>query len=114
MIASFLWINEFPDYEADRGAGKRTLVVRLGRTVASRVFARIVVLAFAGLAALPVTGVPSTILLGLAGLPFGLAAAVRLVRAPQATPRIVPAQVWSLFSFLLMAAGSALGLLIAG
>lgn len=28
LIAAFLWINEFPDYAADRQAGKRTLVAR--------------------------------------------------------------------------------------
>ena len=114
LIASFLWINEFPDYEADRGAGKRTLVVRLGRSGASRVFSLIVASAYAGLAALALAELPPTIRLGLAGLPFGLAAAVRLARDAQATPRIVPAQVWTLLSFLLMAAGSAVGLLIAG
>ncbi|MBI5641977.1 MAG: 1,4-dihydroxy-2-naphthoate octaprenyltransferase [Deltaproteobacteria bacterium] len=30
LIAALLYINEFPDYEADKTAGKRTLVVRLG------------------------------------------------------------------------------------
>lgn len=113
LIASFLWINEFPDYEADRGAGKRTLVVRLGRRAASRMFAVIVALAYLAVAALPLAGLPSTILLGLAGLPFGVAAALRLAQDPQATPRIVPAQAWTLLSFLLMAAGAGLGLLIA-
>ena len=31
LIAGFLWVNEFPDYAADKSAGKKTLVVRLGR-----------------------------------------------------------------------------------
>jgi 1,4-dihydroxy-2-naphthoate polyprenyltransferase len=114
LVASFLWINEFPDFEADRGAGKRTLVVRLGRRAARRVFAFLVGLSYAGLAALPLTGIPWTVLLGLAGLPFAVAAAVRLARDPRATPRLVPAQAWTLLSFLLMAVGSALGLLVAG
>jgi 1,4-dihydroxy-2-naphthoate octaprenyltransferase len=35
MIALVLFINEFPDYVADRDAKKRTLVVRLGRKNAS-------------------------------------------------------------------------------
>jgi len=35
LVMNILWINEFPDYEADRNAGKRNLVVRLG-TAASR------------------------------------------------------------------------------
>jgi 1,4-dihydroxy-2-naphthoate polyprenyltransferase len=114
LIAAFLWINEFPDFDADNGAGKRTLVVRFGRRAASRVFAVIVGLSYAGLAALPSTGLPWTVLLGLAGLPFAVAAALRLARDPQATRRVIPAQAWTLLSFLLMALGSTLGLLIAG
>lgn len=38
MVALILFINEFPDEEADRAALKRTLVVRLGRARASRLF----------------------------------------------------------------------------
>lgn len=30
LISTLLFINEFPDYEADKATGKRTLVVRLG------------------------------------------------------------------------------------
>jgi 1,4-dihydroxy-2-naphthoate octaprenyltransferase len=30
LVANILWINEFPDVEADGGTGKETLVVRLG------------------------------------------------------------------------------------
>jgi len=30
LVAAIIWINEFPDYEADRKAGKWNLVVRLG------------------------------------------------------------------------------------
>jgi 1,4-dihydroxy-2-naphthoate polyprenyltransferase len=40
VILTFLilWINEFPDYKADRQSGKLTLVVRIGRKAASRVY----------------------------------------------------------------------------
>ena len=31
LITAVIWINQFPDYEADRAAGKRNCVVRLGR-----------------------------------------------------------------------------------
>jgi 1,4-dihydroxy-2-naphthoate octaprenyltransferase len=31
LITAVIWINQFPDYEADRSAGKRNWVVRLGR-----------------------------------------------------------------------------------
>ena len=39
LIANVLWINEIPDYIADRAVGKKTLVVRLGRKRAADVYA---------------------------------------------------------------------------
>lgn len=35
LIAAVLYINEFPDYNADKAVGKNTLVVRLGRNRAA-------------------------------------------------------------------------------
>jgi 1,4-dihydroxy-2-naphthoate octaprenyltransferase len=110
LIGAFLWINEFPDYRADAGAGKRTLVVRLGRRRASRAFAAIVAVAYAILAALPLLDLPATVLLGAAGLPHGIAAARRLLADPETTARIVPAQGWTLLSFVLLAGGCGIGL----
>jgi 1,4-dihydroxy-2-naphthoate octaprenyltransferase len=39
LITAILYINEFPDFTADFESGKRTLVVRLGRRKAAKVFA---------------------------------------------------------------------------
>lgn len=38
LIADVLWINEIPDYDADKHVGKNTLVVRLGRKRAADVY----------------------------------------------------------------------------
>lgn len=110
---AFLWINEFPDARADAAANKRTLIMRLGRPRASRVFVAIVAAAYAGVLALPLVGLPATTLLGLAGLPHGVAAARRLVRFPETTKEIVPAQAWTLLSFVLMAVGIGAGFVLA-
>lgn len=111
LIAGFLWVNEFPDRRADAAAGKRTLVVRLGAARAARAFALLVAAAYAALLLLPLAGLPLAVLGGLAGLPSAVAAARRLLRAPTTTSRIIPAQAWTLLSFLLLAAGSAAGLI---
>jgi 1,4-dihydroxy-2-naphthoate octaprenyltransferase len=111
LIGAFLWINEFPDYEADRACGKRTLVTRLGRREASRVFTAIVLGAFGLVAALPAFGVSRGVWLGGIGLPFALAAARRLLESPEVTARIVPAQAWTLLSFLAYAVGASAGIL---
>jgi 1,4-dihydroxy-2-naphthoate polyprenyltransferase len=112
MVAAFLWINEFPDYSGDQAAGKRNLVVRLGRRRASRAFLGLVVCAYALVLVLPLAGAPAGVLLGLLGAPLGLRAARRLMARPDATPDIVPAQAWTLGSFLLLAAGEGMGLLL--
>ena len=110
LIASFLWINEFPDFRADQSAGKRTLVVRLGRSAGSRVFTWVVAAAYAWLLLLPVLGLPRTVWLGLAGLPLAVAAARRLIAEPDSTPRVVPAQGWTMLSFVPYALGVGIAL----
>jgi 1,4-dihydroxy-2-naphthoate octaprenyltransferase len=112
LIGAFLWINEFPDYRADLAAGKRTLVVRLGRARASVAFAGIVALALVGLVLARATGAPAAALLGGAGfVPAGRAART-LARTPEHTATIVPAQALTLLGFLLLALGTGLGTLL--
>jgi len=67
-----------------------------------------------GVLLLPAAGLPLTTWLGLAGLPHGAAAARRLLRDDRATAEIIPAQGWTLLSFVLMALGSGVGVLLAG
>ena len=47
LIAEVIWINQFPDYEADREAGKKNLVVRLGPDISRYLYCAIMILAFA-------------------------------------------------------------------
>jgi 1,4-dihydroxy-2-naphthoate octaprenyltransferase len=113
VVAAFLFINEFPDANADASSGKRTWVVRLGNKRASRVFAAFPLVAFGYLAALPVlAGVTPAVWLGMLGLPLAACAAWKLSRSYQTTADIVPAQAWTLLSFILMALGSGIGLLL--
>jgi len=47
LIASVLWVNEIPDYVADKSVGKNTLVVRLGRRKAADTYAVLMAAAYA-------------------------------------------------------------------
>ncbi len=112
LVGAFLWINEFPDYAADRASGKRTWVVRLGRERASRAFGFILGMAFAILAILPLFGLRPVVWFGFVAALPAAAAAHRLSQNPQQTQQIVPAQAQTLFTFLLFASATGIGLLV--
>jgi 1,4-dihydroxy-2-naphthoate octaprenyltransferase len=109
-IMAFLWINEFPDARADEAAGKRTLVVRLGRPLAARFFVALVLAPYVGVLALPWLGLPLGVLGGFIGFPLALLAARRLLQFSDTPAQLVPAQARTLFSFVLFAIGSGVGL----
>lgn len=110
LVGAFLWINEIPDCEADRSAGKRTLVARLGRRGASRAFVAIVASSFVSLMLLPLAGLPRSVWLGgFATIPTAFAA-VRLFRSYDSTHAIVPAQVATLIALVVLAVGVGVGL----
>lgn len=116
MIAAFLFVNEMPDALADEESDKRTLVVRLGRRRASRVYALFPVVAFGALLALPFVS-PSLgfgVWGGFLGLPLAIRATRRVwMTNGEVTEELVPAQAWTLLSFVLLALGSGMGLLLA-
>lgn len=113
LIAAFLWINEFPDARADRDAGKRTLVVRLGRPRATVAFAALFAVAFAFLAVLPAVGVPMTAWLGFIAVPTAVLATRKVRNNPEDVARIIPAQGLTLLTFVLYAIGVGAGLALA-
>jgi 1,4-dihydroxy-2-naphthoate polyprenyltransferase len=49
LIANVLWINEIPDIEADRKAGKMNLVARRGRSNVLQVYVLLFILAYASI-----------------------------------------------------------------
>ncbi len=51
LIANLLWINQYPDYEADKAANKMNGVVRMGKDKAWTVFALLFILCYTVLAA---------------------------------------------------------------
>jgi len=57
LIMLVILINEFPDYEADKAVGKKTLVVLLGKEKAVRMYHFLLVLAYAFIVAMVVAGV---------------------------------------------------------
>lgn len=113
FTAAFLWLNEFPDHDADRSAGKRNLVVRLGKFRASRMLPLIYLLGLAALLIPVLLGVlPSATLLGALALVPAAAACRWCWREPETFHRRLPAQQAGLIAFVVMSAGISTGLLV--
>lgn len=112
-IAAFLWVNEFPDHDADRVAGKRNLVVRLGKRRASRLLPVIYLGTFLLLGQQVLSGLlPTAALLGLAALAPAAAACYWCLRDPITFYRHRPAQPMALLAFVLLSAGTSAGILL--
>jgi len=91
LTAGILYVNEFPDVEADGSRGRRQLVVRWGKQVAARRFKVLLGSAYAVL----VLGVASGIitpfaLVGLLAIPKALSAARVLDSTQGKTPELIP------------------------
>ena len=113
LIAGFLWVNEFPDYAADMRAGKKTLVVRLGRERAASTYLGLVLAAFVFIGLLPSFGLTPWMLLGLIGSAPAVWGAVRLIKHSDDVQGNVAVQRSALIAFLLAAFGQGAGFLIA-
>ncbi len=93
LISAVIWINQFPDYEADKGAGKKNLVVRLGPSKARYLFIMIMILSYVsvGLLAGVFTEV-YLIMISFASLPLAVRAMVVLWKHYASHEQIIPAQ----------------------
>jgi 1,4-dihydroxy-2-naphthoate octaprenyltransferase len=93
MIFNVLFLNEFPDIEADSSGGRRNLPILLGRKRAAYLYAILETLALfwvAISALVGLTAVPT--LIALASAPFAARAISILLREPHSAPkRIIPA-----------------------
>lgn len=111
-VAAFLWINEFPDFDADKASRKRNLVVRLGRERAAFCYVPLLATPYCWLA---LTGFAypqaSGFLWGLCGLPLAAFSAQRLLNNYDNTAAIIPAQAACLGGFVTLAFAAGVGYL---
>ena len=102
LVMAILWVNEMPDYEGDRAAGKRTLVVRLGLARASDGYAVLVGLSYLSIAAgVLARQLPLQALIALATLPLGILAALTVRRFYDQPAQMSPASVQTIVNHLL-------------
>lgn len=113
LTSSLLYINQFPDREADERAGKHHLVVRFGVQRARWGYLLLVLAANAYLAVMAAAGYFSPwLLLPLLVMPAGVAAAVILLRHADSPQRLAPAIRMTIASVILHGLLLSLGLVL--
>jgi 1,4-dihydroxy-2-naphthoate octaprenyltransferase len=91
LITAVLYVNEFPDYDADNLAGKKTIPAVLGRERAVWGYVALMVATYAALLIGIVLGhLPVTLLLVLLVLPLVYRAIRGVIRFHSDTPRLIP------------------------
>ncbi len=101
LIAGVLYINEFPDYNADKAVGKKTIVVRLGREKALVPYIFIMLLGYIVVLLSSILGkLPLSTLISFATIPLGLKA-IDFAKKYHSNPlRLVPANAMTIQSHL--------------
>lgn len=115
LITAFLWVNEFPDHDADKSASKRNLIVILGKQKASKCLPFIYLAAFVLVLLMPwITSMQAQIWGAFIALPTALLASKWVWESPVDFYRNKPVQPMALLSFVLYSVGVALSLLVFG
>lgn len=92
LIAGVIWINQFPDYIADKEAGKKNLVVRLGPNISRYLYCLIMLLAFIVVILLVFVGLPHLTLVAFLAFPLAFKAMRIAWREYLSHTGIIPAQ----------------------
>jgi 1,4-dihydroxy-2-naphthoate octaprenyltransferase len=108
LIAALLWVNEIPDYAADKAVGKNHMVVLLGKERAAKGYLVLLSAAYVCIALMVIPGaIPLLALLGLLTLPLALRAMRIAIRNYGDSKALAPANALTPMIYL------ATGLLIA-
>lgn len=92
LSTTVLFVNAFPDYEADKSKGRHTLVILLGRRSASKAFPIIIASSYLLIVVgifLGYTKVYS--LISFASIPFAIKSIASLRKDPESIEKLVPA-----------------------
>jgi 1,4-dihydroxy-2-naphthoate octaprenyltransferase len=115
LITAIIWINEFPDLEADLAAGKRHLVARLGLKLSRWAYAGLMLAPFVSLFVLiEIFDLPDLIIAGLAALPLAFRAVRLIFRTLPTDPEFVSIQALTIQTHFLTGLTLTLALLYAG
>jgi len=101
LTSLLLFINQFPDAEADQKGGRNHLVIRLGKKRSAWVYTGGLILTFGIILMLPVFKISSYwVYLALIPVPFAVKAAGITIKSGNDTPRLIPALGYNVITVL--------------
>jgi 1,4-dihydroxy-2-naphthoate octaprenyltransferase len=113
LIAAVIWINQFPDFEADNATGKRNLVVRLGVRRSRWIYASLMVFPFIAILVMIFSGYLSYFsLVSFLCLPLAIKAVSLAWIHFDSHLQIIPAQALTIQTHLAFGVLLSLGLLL--
>jgi len=113
LVHNLLLLNEFPDAEADKKAGRKTLPITIGKGRASLVYSALTVTVYLWIIGGVIAGqMPAFSLLGLLTLPFAIKA-IRGALKHQDMNRLVPAMANNVLVVLLTQLFMGIGYILA-
>jgi len=113
LIAAVLYINEFPDYVADKTVGKNTLVVRLNREKATIGYAFLILGAYAAIFLSAVAGItPVPTIVALITLPIAVEAVRHAKQFHSSSFKLVPSNAFTAVCHLFVGLMISLGYLV--
>ena len=103
LIMAVIWINQFPDYQADKEANKKNLVVRLGLSKARYVYSLMMLLPFLFIILLIYSiDLPFLVILSLGAFLLASKAIKILWRQYLSFQEIIPAQALTIHTLIFM------------
>lgn len=114
LVHNLLLLNEFPDTEADKTAGRKTLPITMGKAKASVVYSALTVIVYLWIIGSVVAGLmPAFSLIALLTLPFAIKAIQGALKY-QDTSKLIPAMANNVLVVLLTQLLLGIGYLLAG
>jgi 1,4-dihydroxy-2-naphthoate octaprenyltransferase len=115
LILEVIWINQFPDYAADKETGKKNLVVRLGPEISRILYGLFMIFSFLSIPALiGFMGLSMLVILAFLAGPLAFRATQILWRQYLSHEGVIPAQALTIQTLLVQGLLISLALLLSG
>jgi len=113
LVGTLLFLNEFPDVEADRMAGRRNLVIRLGLAKSAKVYVLLIACVYGWILFNILSGLmPLTTLITFVTTPLALKAARGALRNYAKIDRLVPVMGVNVMLVLSTTGATSLGIIL--